>query len=209
MPNQRMRSGMNAEIGMYLSGAITGSKIRLIGSNAPIRTPRGSATAEARRKASVIRRVETRIAEPRSYCMKSCSVPRTTSVGDGRKSGGARPPYVATHHAIRTAPGATKPSHSATVFGSGARSANGTAFLGPPASFFPSRELSAVIRRPSFAGEDDLDVRPAVELPSGLRGVVGDGVRLAAPDRLEPGRLDVREGLDDVFLHGERAPLGE
>ena len=26
MPNHRMRSGMNAEMGMYLSGATTGSK---------------------------------------------------------------------------------------------------------------------------------------------------------------------------------------
>ena len=36
--------------------------------------------------------LEMTIAVQRSYCRKSCSVPRTTSVGDGRKSAGARLP---------------------------------------------------------------------------------------------------------------------
>ncbi len=83
---------MNAEIGMYRSGATMGSKMRLMGSNAPIRTPSGSATADASANAIAIRRVDTRIASSRSYWMNSCSVPRTTSLGDGRKSGGANPP---------------------------------------------------------------------------------------------------------------------
>ena len=50
------------------------------------------AIAEASRKAAAIRRVETRIARPRSSCTKSWIVPRTTSVGEGRKSGGAKWP---------------------------------------------------------------------------------------------------------------------
>ena len=58
---------MNAEIGMYRKGAMIGSKKRLIGSNAPINTPSGNAIAEASRNAIAMRRVETRIAVPRSY----------------------------------------------------------------------------------------------------------------------------------------------
>ena len=48
---------MKAEIGMYRSGAITGSKIRFKGSKEPMSTPKGSASAEARKKASAMRRV--------------------------------------------------------------------------------------------------------------------------------------------------------
>ena len=67
MPNQRIKSGMKAEIGIYRSGAMIGSKKRLMGSKAPINTPSGSARAEANRNAMAMRRVETRIAVPRSY----------------------------------------------------------------------------------------------------------------------------------------------
>src|SRR5512140_1990447 len=179
-----MRSGMKAEIGMYRSGETTGSKNRFTGSNAPIRTPSGRATAEARKNARRMRRVETRTAWPRSYCRKSCSVPRTTSDGDGRKSGGARPPYVATHHAPRTSAGATSPRTSAVARGSGARSWN-SPLLRP---FF------------SLTREHDLDLRPPVELPARLRRVRGHRLRRAAPDRLEALRRDVREVLQDVVL---------
>ena len=41
---------------------------------------------------SAIRFVEVTMASQRSYCRKSCNVPRTTSLGDGRKSLGARFP---------------------------------------------------------------------------------------------------------------------
>ena len=41
--------------------------------------------------------------------------------------------------------------------------------------------------------QNHLDVGPAVQLPAGFSGVGGDGVLRPAPDRLEPGGLDVRE----------------
>jgi hypothetical protein len=53
--------------------------------------------------------------------MKSCRVPRNTSVGVGRKSGCTIPPYVTTHHAPRTSVGATKPNINASLLGNGER----------------------------------------------------------------------------------------
>ncbi len=63
--------------------------------------------------------------------MNSCSVPRTTSVGDGRKSAGASRPYEIRHQAARTAVGATNPSAIETDRGSGARRENQSDIVGP------------------------------------------------------------------------------
>ena len=56
--------------------------------------------------------------------MNSWSVPRTTSLGEGRKSGGANPPYVSRHHPPRTTVGATSPSSRAVRGDSGSRNSN-------------------------------------------------------------------------------------
>jgi hypothetical protein len=53
-------------------------KMRWIGSKAPISTPSGSASADASRNASPMRRDETRIAVPRSWSTNSCSVRGST-----------------------------------------------------------------------------------------------------------------------------------
>ena len=57
-----------------------GSKKRFIGSNAPIRTPSGSAVAAARRKAMPMRRVEVHTASSRS-CSKMSMPLRSSEYG--------------------------------------------------------------------------------------------------------------------------------
>src|SRR5256885_12391176 len=62
---------------------------------------------------------------------------------------------------------------------------------------------------PSLCRQNHLDVRAAVLLAAGFRGVFGDGVGLPAPDGLEAWGGNVGEVLDDVILDRERAPLRE
>src|SRR5205085_12343958 len=69
-----------------------------------------------------------------------------------------------------------------------------------------------IILHSSFAllrGQDHLDVGAAVLLPAGFRGVLGNRVRLPAPDGLETGRRNVGEVFDDVVLDGQSASFGE
>src|SRR5215510_4884277 len=123
--------------------------------------------------------------------MKSCNVPRTTSVGFGRKSGSTCPEYLSARHPPRTSAGATNPSRNAVRFGSGERIEK---------SLLLCLRLFSLIR--SLLGcEDHLDIRATVLLTSGFGRVLSDRVTGTASDRLKPRRWNVWKVLDDVVLH--------
>src|SRR5205085_12548620 len=67
-----------------------------------------------------------------------------------------------------------------------------------------------IILHSSFAllrGQNHLDVGAAVLLPAGFCGVLGNRVRLSAPDGLEARRRDIGEVFDDVVLDRQSAPF--